>query len=114
MTIEIKKDQKTNDAQMADCGTQYFSTFKYRVEGDEEFSGEDEWRDGQIVYQTTDDWKREEQRVAKEYVDNEYTDGGFLDDESIACDWDELEIITDDGAIITGDAADEIKKALEL
>jgi hypothetical protein len=32
--IEINPEQKINDPVMADCGTQYFSTFQYRVDGD--------------------------------------------------------------------------------
>lgn len=92
--IEIKPAQKIRDAVMADCGTEYFSTFKYRFEGDVGLYGDDEWCTGKIIWNTTDAWKAEQERVKSELEENPDTrvNTGLLDDESMACDWDEYEI----------------------
>ena len=99
---------------MADCGTEYFSTYEYRVEGDVELYGDDVWRTGRIVWNTTDEWKAEEERVKSEL--NEKPDArvyyGLLDDESMACNWDEFEVQDENGDILPEAAAKEVSALL--
>ena len=96
--IELKQLQCIEDPRMRDSGVEYFSTFQYRRLGDIEWYGEDEWRSGEIVYQTTEEWKKELERVAEELRNDEQNiDYGILDDESRACDWDKYSVILDDG-----------------
>lgn len=110
--IEIKPVQKIRDAVMADCGTEYFSTFEYRVEGDAELYGADEWRVGKIVWNTTAAWKAEEERVKSEMEESLYVDTGLLDDESMACDWDDCEFLDENGDILSEAAAKEVAALL--
>jgi hypothetical protein len=112
--IEIKPGQKIRDAVMDDCGTQYFTIFEYRVEGDVELYGEDEWRTGKIIWNTTDAWKAEEERVKSELEEdpNARVDPGLLDDQSMACDWDEYEVQDENGDIFPEAAAKEVTALL--
>ena len=90
--IEIKPSQKICDAVMADCGTEYFTFFRYRVEGDAEIYGHDAWRTGKIVWTITDEQKTE--------------------DESLACDWDEYEIQDENGDIMPEAVAEKVAALL--
>lgn len=112
--IEIKPAQKIRDAVMADCGTEYFTTFEYRVEGDVELYGDDEWRTGKIIWNTTDAWKAEKERVKSELEEDPdaRVDTGLLDDESMACDWDEYEIQDENGDLLPEAAAKEVAALL--
>jgi hypothetical protein len=112
--IEIKPDQKIRDAVMSDCGTEYFSTFEYRVDGDVELYGDDEWRTGKIIWNTTDAWKAEKERVKSELDEDPYArvDTGLLDDESMACDWDKYEVRDENGDILPESAAKEVAALL--
>lgn len=105
---------------MADCGTEYISIFEYRVEGDAELYGDDEWRIGKIIWNTTDDWKKagEEYTQALEDATDEngrmthQPDPGILDDESMACDWDEYEVQDENGDVMPEAAAKEVTALL--
>jgi len=112
--IEINKAQKIQDARMDDSGDFYFSTFQYRVEGDIKLYGDDEWRDGKIIWNTTDAWKAEGERVAAEMQENPDAriDYGILDDESVACDWDEYEIQDENGVTVSESVAKEVSELL--
>jgi hypothetical protein len=117
-SITLKPDQKLRDAVMDDSGDSYFTTFEYRVEGDEELLG-DQWRDGRIVWMVTDAWRAEEERVREEMAQNErdgysnrFVDIGILDDQSEACDWGNFAVIDEAGNDITGMVADEIRAML--
>jgi hypothetical protein len=92
--IEINLEQKIQDALMDDSGEFYFSTFEYRLEGDDELYGDDFRRDGKIIYSLTEAWKAEQARVKAEYEEDpdQVIDYGLLDDESMACDWEEFEV----------------------
>jgi len=112
--IEINPEQKINDPVMADCGTEYFSTFQYRVDGDVELYGAEEWRTGKIIWNTTDAWKAEDQRVQSELRETPDAPvySGLLDDQSNACDWDEFEIQDENGDIMPEAAAKEVAALL--
>lgn len=112
--IEINPAQKIRDAVMTDCGTQYFATFEYRVEGDAELYGNDAWRTGKIVWTTTDAWKAEEERVKSELEEDPdaRVDTGLLDDESMACNWDDYEVQDENGDIMPESAAKEVASLL--
>jgi hypothetical protein len=108
--IEIKPAQKILNAVMADCGTEFFSTFEYRIEGDAELYGDEEWRTGKIIWDTTDAWKAEEERVKSEMEENPdaRVDTGLLEDESMACNWDKYEVQDENGEIMPESAAKEV------
>jgi hypothetical protein len=112
--IEIKPAQKIRDAVMADCGTKYFSTFEYRVDGDVELYGDDEWRTGKIIWNTTEAWKSEEDRVKSELEEDPDAriDTGLLDDQSMACDWDKFQIQDENGDLLPEAAAKEVAALL--
>lgn len=112
--IEIKPSQKICDVVMADCGTEYFTFFRYRVEGDAEIYGDDAWRTGKIVWLTTDEWKTEAERVKRDLAEdpNARVDYGILDDESLACDWDEYEIKDENGDIMPEAVAKKVAALL--
>lgn len=111
---EIKPGQKIQDPVMDDCGTEYFATFEYRVEGDVDLYGDDEWRMGKIVWLTTDAWKSEEERVRLELEENPdaRVDPGLLDDESMACDWDQFEVQDENGEALPESTAKAVAELL--
>ena len=86
--IEINKAQKIQDPRMDDSGDFYFSTFQYRVEGDIELYGDDEWRTGKIIWETIEGFNGE--------------------DESEACDWDDCEINDEYGVMVSETKAKEV------
>ena len=88
ITIEINKAQKIQDARMDDSGDSYFSTYQYRVEGDIELYGDDEWRTGKIIWETREGFN-----------------GG---DESEACDWGDFEINDEYGVTVSETTAKEV------
>jgi len=81
--VEINLNQKIDDPRMDDSGAFYFGTFEYRLAGDKESYGEDEWRLGKITYDTTADWDKAQCN---------------MDDESYACDWDVYTVMDEDSA----------------
>jgi hypothetical protein len=93
--IEIKPAQKISDAVMDDCGKKYFTTFKYRLDGDVDLYGSEEWRTGRVVWATTESWSESNQ-----------------EDESLACEWDEFEVQDESGEILPEYAAKEVKALL--
>ena len=113
-TFEINKNQQIPDPSMADSGRYYFSTYEYRVDGDVDLYGTNEWRSGKIIWSTTDAWKDEEERVKNEQSENPYAeiDYGFLGDESMACDWSDYELQDEDGATIPENAEKQVAELL--
>ena len=95
-------------------GNEYFSTYKYRVEGDVEIYGDNEWRTGKIIWNTTEAWKAEEERVQSELQEDPdaRVDTGLLDDESMACDWGDFEIQDENGDLMPEAAAKEVAALL--
>lgn len=112
--IEIKKNQKIQDPRMDDSGEFYFATFQYRDRADIELYGENEWRTGKIIWETTHEWKAEGERVEAQMKENpdariEY---GILDDESVACDWSEYEIQDENGVTVSESASKQVSELL--
>lgn len=102
--IELKEDQKIDDPRMSDCGEQYLTTFAYRLDGDSDLYGEDFWREGRIVWETTAEWKAAGERYEKGLAEAEeqglsprFVDLGILDDEWCACLWDEFTVLDENG-----------------
>ena len=119
MTIEINTSKKIPAATMSDCGTVYYAPFEYRLDGDVEIYGEDYWRTGRIVWDTTEAWKAESEAAAEFH--REHPAAGYygyqcqevnLEDESMACDWDEYEIQDDGGNLLPESAAAQVAKML--
>ena len=106
------KSKKIHAPTMDDDGENYFSTFEYQELGDQELYGADEWRTGRIVWPISQDFKSDMEDMQKALADDPQDGWDFdssqwdlLEDESQACDWDELEVFNEDGELVEDEAA---------